>query len=494
MDPRRRLPRNTSESPARKKLKNDEKLTQLNRELQKRNHELSVARDELLNLLGSINMPILLLDNNLHVRHLTPSTQKLLNVTSADTGRPLGDIRMNFELPGFQQLILDSIKGATAKEVGVQDREGCWYCMRIFPHKTAENKVGGAIITWFEMTEIKEALGQSAQRWRFLFERNLAGVFYLRNGRIIDCNDAFAHILGYSSREEALKTENWEVHIRSEERESLRERLLQEKSLYGVEVCLKRLDGTPVWVLVSINLMAERPADSKIEEAAGILIDITRSVQAERQLLNLSNHLMKAADDKGRSLARELHDEVGSRLAGLSANLAALERTKGLEDNLRKRLSECRELAQQCANEIHTVSYLQHPLILDDLGLAAAVLWYAADFSRRSGMTVETDIADSVGRLPGEMEIALFRIIQECLTNIQRHSGSRAARVRIDRTDEDLLVEVRDFGKGFKGDKEGMGITGMKGRMREFGGRLEIESGEEGTTVRALLPLSSLER
>ncbi|MGH7972947.1 MAG: sensor histidine kinase, partial [Limisphaerales bacterium] len=139
---------------------------------------------------------------------------------------------------------------------------------------------------------------------------------------------------------------------------------------------------------------------------------------------------------------------------------------------------------------VRTVSYMQHPLVIEDLGLAAAVHQYAKEFTRRSGIKVSTHIPDSMDRLGTEVEIALYRIIQECLTNVQQHSGAQKAQISITVKKRQIMTEVQDFGKGFAPTNEGMGIIGMHERIEELGGRLEIESGRKGTKVRAIMPLA----
>lgn len=345
-----------------------------------------------------------------------------------------------------------------------------------------------------QITQMKQALTQSTQRYQFFFERSQAGVFYTHKGRVTECNDTFTRMLGYASPEEVLQTQSWDVHLNLEDQKRLYRRLLKERRIDNEEVLVKRRDGAAMWVQVSVDLLTPRETHPPSErDAVGIIVDITRRVQAESRLARLSSFLMKEADDRRRNLARELHDEIGSGLAGLSASLSALERAPGLEKKVRTGISKCLKQVKDCTVEVQTVCYLQHPLVIDDLGLAAAVRWCAKDFSKRAGVKVETEIADSVMRLPEETEIALYRIIQECLTNVQRYSGSPAARVRIDKTDRDLIVEVCDFGKGIAPCQEGMGIIGMRERMKELGGRLGIKGvKDKGTTVTAFLPLASI--
>ncbi|MGH7969176.1 MAG: PAS domain-containing protein, partial [Limisphaerales bacterium] len=300
----------------------NEELTTLNEELQNRNNELSSANNDLLNLLGTVDIPILMLSTDLRIRRFTPGTLKLLNLIPSDTGRPLSDIKLNFEFPGFEQQVASSIDQVSGKEAEVRDHEGRWYSMRIHPYKTKENKIEGAVISWIEVTRIKEALDETTERYRFLFEKNLAGVFYGSGGHILDCNDAFARILGYSSRAEALQGKNVNAHVATEVQQQLYDRLKKEKSVENAQIGFKRRDGSRASVVASASLMADGAA-------AGIAIDVTREVHAEERLSKLTKYLMKESDDRRRELARELHDHLGSRLAGLAATVAALRRAKG---------------------------------------------------------------------------------------------------------------------------------------------------------------------
>jgi len=461
----------------------NEELTTLNEELQNRNDELSTANNDFVNLLGNVNIPMLMLGSELRIRRFTPSVQKLMNVVPGDVGRSINDIKLRFELSGFEKLISDAIDNITIKEREVQDQDGRWYSMRIRPYKTAENRIEGAVISWVEITGMKEALNESTARYHFIFERNLAGIFYAHNGRVLDCNDAFARMLGYSSREDALKAENLDTHIVREDQKKLFEHLAQGKSLENEQIDIKQKDGTPGYLVISASLMEDGGT-------AGIAIDVTRRMQAERQLSGLSRSLMEEADKRRRQLARDLHDQVGSLLGGLIAMLGSLEYVRGLNKEAHNGIKKCLRVAHDCANEVRAVSHLQHPMVIDEMGLGAAVRWYANNFSKRAGIKVKTEIADSLGRMDEKVEIALYRVIQECLTNIQRHSKTKTATIRIILEGQKLIAEVQDFGKGFGKKHEGMGITGMRERMRELGGHLEIESGKVGTTVKAQLPLA----
>ncbi|HET9178903.1 MAG TPA: chemotaxis protein CheB [Terriglobia bacterium] len=460
----------------------NEELTTLNEELQNRNHALNIANNDLSNLLASVDIPILMLGNGLRIRRFTPSVQKLMNIVNADIGRPVSDVKLKFELSAFEKLIAEAVDNTAVKTLDVETFDGNWYSMRIRPYKTTENKIDGAVISWLEMTGMKHALDTSLERYKFIFERNLAGVFYAQDGHLLDCNEAFARMLGNASREETLQARNLNANITQKEQAEFHDRLVKEKNLNNELVAIKRKDGSDAWIVASATLTEDGGT-------AGLAVDITKQVQMEKQLGKLTRYLMNESDDRRRELARELHDQLGSSLGALLASVAAVGRKPQLDKETRGSLSQFQKQLQNCIKEVQTVSYLQHPLVLEQMGLAAAVRWYAEDFSRRAKIRTEVSISDSLGRMNEKIEIALYRIIQECLTNVRRHSGSGSARITIEARNGRVTAEIRDFGKGFAGSKESMGIIGMRERMKEVGGNLEVETGKDGTTVRATLDL-----
>jgi signal transduction histidine kinase len=220
---------------------------------------------------------------------------------------------------------------------------------------------------------------------------------------------------------------------------------------------------------------------------------------ANESLRELSSRLQQMRDDERRQIARELHDSVGQLLAALSMNLGVvLSQSHKLDAAGVKAISENAALVEQISSEIRTISHLLHPPLLDAAGLASALRWYVDGFSERSKIKVDLDIPDEIGRLSDEMEIAIFRMIQECLTNIHRHSGSSAAVIRVRKEGLRILVEVQDEGKGMSPEKQlalktsgrtGVGFRGMRERLRQLGGSLDIQSNGAGTEVIATLPM-----
>ena len=221
-------------------------------------------------------------------------------------------------------------------------------------------------------------------------------------------------------------------------------------------------------------------------------------VRQSEQLRELSWQMLRIQDEERRHIARELHDSAGQLLTVLAMNLSTLIRkTQEKAPELAESAEEARDLVHQLTNEIRTNSYLLHPPLLDEEGLHSAISWYVRGLTERSGLDIAFKISEGFGRLPREMELALFRLVQESLTNIHRHSGSKRAMIEIFRTPEQVLLEVRDEGKGISREKlaeiqsrgAGFGIRGMRERARQFNGEMSIESDSRGTLFRVSIPV-----
>jgi signal transduction histidine kinase len=220
---------------------------------------------------------------------------------------------------------------------------------------------------------------------------------------------------------------------------------------------------------------------------------------ANESLRELSGRLQQMRDEERRQIARELHDSVGQLLAALGMNLAVVQGQSGKLDSAGARaVSENAAMIEQISREIRTISHLLHPPLLDAAGLASALRWYVDGFSERSKIKVDLHIPEEFRRLSDDMEIAIFRMVQECLTNIHRHSGGTSAAIRVHEENHRVLVEVQDQGKGIPLEKRldlgssgrtGVGFRGMRERVRQLGGTLEIRSDNSGTAVTATLPL-----
>jgi PAS domain S-box-containing protein len=250
---------------------------------------------------------------------------------------------------------------------------------------------------------------------------------------------------------------------------------------------------------ISQDLSSRKQAEAELQNAHAELEKRVRERTAElassnQSLQRLSGQLIRAQDDERRRIARELHDSTGQVLAALSMTLSQMQKDSSAA-NARK-FEECRDLIASAASEIRNLSYLLHPPLIDEVGLASAVAEYVQGFQKRSGLAVQFEVSRDVGRLDGNREITFFRIIQESLGNIHRHSGSSTATVKMFRRENDIVLEIRDQGRGLPDSSDGqsnagVGIKGMQERLRPFGGTLRITSDGTGTLVQVVLPRAS---
>ncbi len=257
------------------------------------------------------------------------------------------------------------------------------------------------------------------------------------------------------------------------------------------ETHLLRAGGESIPAHFSFSLL------SRDKSATGVLIsDLThRKEQGE-----LAARFQRMQDDERKRIARELHDSVGQLLAAIGMNISIVQlQSHKLDAEGARAVSENAMLVEQVSREIRTISHLLHPPLLDVAGLVSALRWYVDGFSERSKIKVELDIPADFGRLPDEVEIAIFRIVQECLTNIHRHSGSDSATIALAKENDSLTVQVKDNGKGIPKEKRrdllesgraGIGFGGMRERLRQLHGSLDIQSEGRGTTVIAKLKVA----
>jgi PAS domain S-box-containing protein len=309
-------------------------------------------------------------------------------------------------------------------------------------------------------------------------------------GCIIYCNQSLAQLLHIPR--ESIVGMLLEDLLDAADRD-LCKKLLNETQLAPSqsEMRIRRADGTITSAEFSFRIL------SQVKSAIGVLVtDLT----AHKQLAELAARLQGMQDEERRRLARELHDSVGQLLAAIGMNIGIVQAQVHKLDPLAARaISDNSMLVEQVSREIRTISHLLHPPLLDIAGLASAIRWYVDGFSERSKIKVDLEIPADFGRLPSEIEIAVFRIVQECLTNIHRHSGSATANIRIHQEGDQLAIEVRDNGKGIPLEKQrelttstrgGVGFGGMRERLKLLGGTLDIQSQDTGTVVSATLKVA----
>jgi PAS domain S-box-containing protein len=307
------------------------------------------------------------------------------------------------------------------------------------------------------------------------------------DGQIIYCNDSLAAMVG-QSRESLIG-----VPLKVLTGDQLAfQKLLQEAVLRASagELLLLHKDGTQIPANFEFRLL------SRDKSTIGVLIsDLT----AQKQQADFVARLQQVQDEERRRLARELHDSVGQLLACIAINI---DRVKGESDNLSPEVADMvvqnRSMVNEISNQIRTISHLLHPPLLDEMGLPLALRWYVDGFKERSKIQATVEVPENFERLSPEIEIAIFRVVQECLVNVHRHSGSPSCSVTLVRDSDGLQLQVKDRGHGIPKEKSlhlmgsgGVGLRGMRERIRQLGGTLEIDSSENGTTITIKLPIQS---
>jgi signal transduction histidine kinase len=277
--------------------------------------------------------------------------------------------------------------------------------------------------------------------------------------------------------------------MRDEEQRLLIVRAKASKHLFILAIVVLMVTFILALIMFSVHyqlLTAELDRRQQAERAV---------TESERSLRNLTGRLLQLQDEERRRFSRELHDSLGQYLAAVKMNLDMFANSQPAD----KLLSEAIHLLDQSIAETRTISHLLHPPLLDEAGFSSAAKWYLDGFSQRSGIAVKADLPDDVGRLPKAIELGLFRVLQESLTNIHRHSGSSKAEVVLRLSPDTVVLEVRDYGKGIapellrnfqtRGTNSGVGLAGMRERLRELGGQLNIQSRRPGTLICVTMPL-----
>jgi len=340
----------------------------------------------------------------------------------------------------------------------------------------------------------EEALRASETQLRALFDSSLDGIVVLDdNRRIVDANPSALALFGIAK--DTLSDYTLDNFIAPVSKEKfLREwPSLKAESEHWGELELIRADGS-----MRLAQFSSRANFVPGRHLANFR-DITRRREAEQSLSALSQRLLQAQDEERRRIARELHDSTGQCLAAVRMNLQILKGEESrLSENAQKSLEDAFKTSSQCAADVRTLSYLLHPPLLDELGLVAALGWYTSGFSERSGVRVTLDVSPRDLQLPQDVGTALYRIVQECLTNIHRHSHSPTAHIRLSLESRQIVLNVSDQGRGLPAEKReiledgvkglGVGIGGMRERVKQLGGTLKIMPENPGTTVIVTLP------
>jgi PAS domain S-box-containing protein len=406
--------------------------------------------------------------------------------------------------------------------------------LTISPVKDAAGRVVGASKVARDITERKQVEQALAERARLLDLSNDA--IFVRDAadRVTYWNKSASELYGYS-REGAVGRVSHEL-LRTEFPEPL-ERIteqLQKDNRWTGELIHRHKDGSRIvvasrWALdrdgrghqkrvleTNNDITQQKRSEKALRESEERLRTLSDSLEVQvrartqeleqrnaeilqqsEQLRELSNRLLKTQDDERRRIARELHDSAGQLITVLGMNLAGIAQRVGQNPSLSETVEDTQNLVQQLSREIRTTSYLLHPPLLDENGLSQAIHWYMQGLKERSDLEIELSVPENFGRLPADLELTIFRIVQEGLTNIHRHSGSKTATIRLSRSADSVLLRIEDHGKGISPEKlvairaqrTGVGITGMRERVRHLKGVMDIQSNGTGATISVTFPV-----
>jgi PAS domain S-box-containing protein len=334
--------------------------------------------------------------------------------------------------------------------------------------------------------------------YRTLFNNAAFSAFVLEGERIVDANDTARAMFGVPPGQELVGRAPWEFSPERQPDGRLSEELVSENIARALsdgaatfEWTHKRLDtGEPFASEVEISSLhagSRTLTLAVVHDVSRRKLEQSRREQAMSELRELAGTLVRLQDEERRRIGRDLHDTTGQNLAALEIKLGRIANAEQIGAAQRASIADCVELAGQCSAEIRTASYLMHPPLLDEIGLVSALRWLADGLRRRSGIETRLELPETMDRLPRDHELAIFRVAQEALTNVHRHSGSRSAVIRLFEAGGAVVLEVEDAGQGMP-DADGtlgVGLAGMRERMRQLGGTLTVRSGSDGTCVRA---------
>jgi PAS domain S-box-containing protein len=372
--------------------------------------------------------------------------------------------------------------------------------VHIDPIRDGDGNIVGVVNFFHDISERKQAERTTGLLAAIVDSSDDAIVSKSLDGIVTSWNRGAEQLFGYAAEEAIGQHIKLIVpHDRQHEEATILDRLRRGERIEHFETVRVRKDGTTLDI--SLTISPVKDAAGRVIGASKVARDITERKQTAKALKEseLAARLLRLQDEERRRIARELHDGVGQLLAAMGMNASRLERERSkLSPDAARGAEENSRLIQQITADIRTMSYLFHPPLLDEMGLHSALKWYVEGFAERSKIAANLELPEDFGRLPKDQELCLFRLVQECLTNIHRHSGSSTALVKLWLESGEIKMEVSDEGRGIpqeielqfaSGKSAGVGLRGMQERVKQFGGTLGIHSNGKGASVLITLPL-----
>ncbi|MFP5277189.1 MAG: CheR family methyltransferase [Acidobacteriota bacterium] len=498
----------------------NEELQTVNDELQQRNNVLTQTGNDLSNLLNSVNIPLLMLDNDLHIRQFTPPMQRLLSVRPSDIGRAISEIRLQLSIENIEPVLIEVLESLSTRELEVQDREGRWHLLRVRPYRTAENKIEGLVVVLVDIDQLRrsqQSLMDARDFASSVLESVPVPIVVLQEDCTIrSVNTAFRQLVQMPAKElEGISLPDlarllWGIEGLSEKLQSLlasplgasldleHESTTQLRKSLLLKAQILATDGSRVLLMMVEDITLRREAQRVIERhtqalESEIATAARKLNRTQDELRGLAGHLMEVQEQERQWIARELHDDVCQRLSLLAMLIHAIDCASGSPDNV-DRVRQAQAQIETLNTDVRQISHRLHPAILSDLGLSAALQALVNEFGERESMPATYLSQNLPDQWPPEAATALYRIAQEALRNVAKHAGKTHVKVILSGIPDGLQLKVMDFGIGFDQEADispsGLGMISMQERARLAGGHLEVQSAlGQGTTVTVNIPL-----
>jgi two-component system CheB/CheR fusion protein len=476
----------------------NEELATVNAELQGKTEELSSTNDDLRNLLDSTNIATLFLDPRLCVKRFTPEATKVINLIQKDVGRPVSHLKTKLEDENLAQEAQEVLDTLVPKQSEITSIDGQWYLKRLTPYRAANNVIDGVVVTFIDITDRKRSELDAEKAREFaedVVETVREPLVVLDSDlNVVSANASFYRRFKLTPQLAErrslveLNQRQWDIP----ELRRLLEKVLTENHAFDnftIEHDFPDLGHT----ILLLNARRVRRGAIGADLILLAFEDVTdREKRAELHALAARLHAVR--EEERTRLAREIHDELSGNLTALKMDLSLLPDRVAKDRNLfLEKLSSMSELIDRILDRVHTIVTELRPVVLDKLGLVAAMEWQAREFQERSGIACETHLPVEEIRLDRDQATAVFRIFQEALTNVARHADARKVMVDLKREAGSLVLEVRDNGKGIDEvkifDRGSMGLMGMRERAIAFGGTIEVTAlPDRGTCVTVRIP------
>jgi two-component system CheB/CheR fusion protein len=509
----------------------NEELDSVNEELRNRVQELGKLSDDLANLLTSAAMPMMMIDNELRIRRLTTSAERLFGFQTGDIGRPIADIQMRLSMDDLEPRIRRVLETLNPEEAELQDRQGCWHVLHVRPYRTGDNRIEGAVLVLVDIDQARRAQIEADSARKFaesVVESVQTPLLVLRSDlRVRKANRAFfqAYHLRAADVENQFFYEVGGQQWNPPGLQTALEQLSADQESIGplefeqdcpgsgrrtVLIHARRLhpDGENHILVAVEDITAQKRAeriliDEQQRLQRSLRVGETALHDSEEALLRtreelraLTAGLLNAQEEERRRVSRELHDDLSQKVAKLQFDVETLEQQ--LPPNLmdgKRRLAAIRDEIGTLSNDLRRIAYELHPSTLDHLGLAVAIRTYSREFSEREGLPVQCTARKVPARVPPEVASALYRIVQEALRNVAKHAGKTSVAIALAGGSNQLMLSIRDHGVGFDKhamqNKGGLGLIGMQERARLIRGEFSLETRPgRGAAIMIRVPLN----